>query len=220
MPSLHYTLVRAILRHKKLYNEVLLPYFATLHPYGVRHVVRHYQCLFPYVLDPSGGNLLKLEESIQKAVHSGEKASLAFDALNWLSWMERRCASVSTDVLHNADYRFVVGEICEVAGTRERAVIAVRFPVFLTEDKNPKAGNFEWLDMPWYIVLPPYNGQNRKNGEKLIPELLLRKVQHPASVGYNPRLPVFFEGYDMNKSLYVPRKSIGEAETMTTQVYV
>ncbi|ORC89852.1 uncharacterized protein TM35_000101200 [Trypanosoma theileri] len=220
MTSLRFSIFRALLRHQKLYNNILLPVFGTLHPYGVRHVFRYHTALFPYVLSSSDGKLLKLEESIQKAALNNEGPSLAITALNWLSWMENRLAHLPTKSIHHANYRFIPGEIAQICGSGERVVIALRFPVYMTSDTNMNTGVSGTFDLPWYLVIPSFSQDLPQTKEQLVPEVFLRKVRQPVSVGYNPRLPVYFEGYDMKKGVYVPRKSINGMEKISTRICI
>ncbi|RNF00479.1 uncharacterized protein Tco025E_08989 [Trypanosoma conorhini] len=220
MTTLYYSLCRALLRHKFLYNDVLIPIFGTLHPYGLKQILLKYQCLFPYVVDPSDGNLLRLEQSIQKAVSSGEHPSLAFTALEWLSFLDRRLSYLTTDALHNANYRFSLGEIAQVNGSHDRVVIAIRFPVLMTEMSADETDMLGAIDKPWYLVLTPYPESRQRTCELIVPESVLRSVRNPFAVGYHPRLPVFFEGYDMKRGIYLPRKPLGEDTNNLKRLYV
>ncbi|KAH9582338.1 hypothetical protein LSM04_006226 [Trypanosoma melophagium] len=220
MTSLRFSIFRAILRHQKLYNNILLPVFGTLHPYGLQRVFRLHPSLFPYVLRSGDGKLFKLEESIQNAALNSEGLPLAITALNWLSWMENRLAHLPTKCIHHANYRYNLGEIAQICGSGERVVVALRFPVFMTNEVNMNNEVCGTFDLPWYLVIPSFSQNLPGATEKLVPEVFLRKVRQPVSVGYNPRLPVYFEGYDMKKGVYVPQKSIREMEKFPKRISV
>lgn len=166
----------------------------------------------PNLLENVGIPLSVSNQASNGAVHSplvGEDTHQLLEGLKWISTAERRFSFTRHRNFMHENYKFNVGDVVYQHNLGQVGVVADRIPACFESDDWIRDQLSSTTDIrlkyPWYLILVASHNDLPVDMTRYGSELTHVRPQTKMSIGFHSLLPVYFEGYDEQKGVYIPR---------------
>lgn len=140
----------------------------------------------------------------------GDDTSVILEGLKWLDNAQRRLENSRLGTFLHKNYEFEIGDVVYQKQLGQVGVVADRLPVCFESDEwvqeQLESAQEVRLKHPWYLILVASHRDLPVDMTRYGSALSHTRATTKMSIGFHSLLPVYFEGYDAKRGVYIPRK--------------
>lgn len=140
----------------------------------------------------------------------GDDTSVILEGLKWLDNAQRRLENSRLGTFLHKNYEFEIGDVVYQKQLGQVGVVADRLPVCFESDEwveeQLESTQEVRLKHPWYLILVASHRDLPVDMTRYGSALSHTRASTKMSIGFHSLLPVYFEGYDAKRGVYIPRK--------------
>eukprot|EP00744_Colponema_vietnamica_P004940 GILI01007307.1.p1 GENE.GILI01007307.1~~GILI01007307.1.p1 ORF type:complete len:323 (-),score=31.81 GILI01007307.1:269-1237(-) len=140
----------------------------------------------------------------------GDDTQVVMEGLKWLDNAQRRLENSRFGTFLHKNYEFEIGDVVYQKQLGQVGVVADRLPVCFENDEwveeQLESSQEVRLKHPWYLILVASHRDLPVDMTRYGSALSHTRSTTKMSIGFHSLLPVYFEGYDAKRGVYIPRK--------------